>query len=101
MTEMWKATKTQINPQTTTEGDKVTRGVTYNTLVQSGGSNLMQNTFISDAIKVWNKAPEPIKTAKTVEGAKKDQGILQNPTSLEAINILINRWKSKFKIWTL
>ena len=34
----------------------------------------MQNTFISDAIKVWNKAPQPIKTAKTVEGAKKRSG---------------------------
>ena len=38
--------------------------------VEIGNSNLVQNTSTSDAIRIWNKAPESVKEAKSLTQAK-------------------------------
>ena len=42
-----------------------------NIINQTKGMKL-QATFYSDAARLWNKAPDPIKNSKTLYGAKKE-----------------------------
>ena len=42
----------------------------YNTLMEFGVSNIGQETFISDATRLWNRAPSAIWNCKTLHSAK-------------------------------
>ena len=48
-----------------------TRSVTQGDLTEIGRSTRAKKSFSCDAAKVWNKAPEKIRTAKTLTTAKK------------------------------
>ena len=40
--------------------------------IEFGVSSKAKASFLGDAIRLWNKAPEKLKVAKTINGAKKD-----------------------------
>ena len=75
LTEIWKAINItnfpiKVTKQTSQEDARITRGVTQEKLVEEGSSNLIMNSFKGDAIRLWNKAPEGIKSTKTLGTAK-------------------------------
>ena len=41
-------------------------------IVQSKGSTLTKDSFEYDATKIWNNAPESIRTAKSLNATKTD-----------------------------
>ena len=56
-----------------------------------GKSTLTQNTCISDAVKMWNKAPITITTCKNVIGVKREiKFFCKNPSNLNNLNNLNN-----------
>ena len=75
LTEIWKALNIpkfplKVNRQEAAEDGRITRGVTTGKLVEEGSSTLSTNSFIGDATRLWNKAPEAIKNTKTLNSAK-------------------------------
>jgi len=48
-----------------------TRSLTRGDLTEVGRSTRAKKSFMCDAAKVWNKAPEKIRTSKTLTTAKK------------------------------
>jgi hypothetical protein len=76
LTEMWKASndpKYPIKMKTRERQENAveTRSVTRGDLTEVGRSTRAKKSFIFDAAKVWNKAPEKIRTSKTLTTAKK------------------------------
>ena len=53
------------------EDGRETRSITRGDLAEIGGSTRAKKSFTIDAAKVWNKAPETIRAAKTLATAKK------------------------------
>ena len=77
LTEIWKAENTsnyplQFKKKVTTEEGRTTRSITAGQLIESGKSNLLQSTFISDASRAWNRAPDKIKHCNSIWSAKKE-----------------------------
>ena len=77
LTEMWKANNVdkysiKVTKQTTAENARVTRGDTSERLIETGMSDLVRNSCLRDATKLWNKAPLEVKTAKSIISAKKE-----------------------------
>ena len=76
LTEMLKASNDPQYPikmktrDTQVEGME-TRSSTRGDLTEIGGSTRAKKSFTIDAAKVWNKASEKIRTAKTLTTAKK------------------------------
>ena len=75
LTEIWKARNTEnnplkIQPRITSVETRKTRSVSKGTLANKGSATITTNTFIEDAIRVWNNAPEAIKSAKTLYSVK-------------------------------
>ena len=75
LTELWKAVNSENNPlkfthQTPAENGMVTRAVSDKKLVQTKGSTLTNDSFIYDATKLWNLAPESIKMSSSLLSAK-------------------------------
>ena len=54
----------------TTQDARITRGVTFGKLIEEGSSKLTINSFVGDAIRLWNNAPEEIKKTKSIYSAK-------------------------------
>jgi hypothetical protein len=76
LTEMWKASNDPQYPikmktRERQENAVETRSVTRGDLTEVGRSTRAKKSFICDAAKVWNKAPEKIRTSKTLTTAKK------------------------------
>ena len=76
LTEMWKASNDPQYPikmktRERQENAIETRSVTRGDLTEVGRSTRAKKSFICDAAKVWNKAPEKIRTSKTLTTAKK------------------------------
>ena len=71
--EAWKASKDENYPVKfkKVNNDCSTRSITNGDLVESGKTDLVKATFISDASKAWNKTPNSIKNCNTVWSAKK------------------------------
>ena len=46
--------------------------VIINILNEAYGGKILTSTFVNDAAKLWNNAPESIKLSKTVYSAKKN-----------------------------
>ncbi len=74
--EMWKASNDpqypiKIKTRERQENAIETRSVTRGNLKEVGRSTRAKKSFIRDAAKVWNKAPEKIRTSKTLTTAKK------------------------------
>ena len=75
LTEMWKANNVEkfpikVNKRTTMQNARVTRGDTSERLIETGMSELVRNSCIGDATRLWNKAPQVIKDAKSLFSAK-------------------------------
>ena len=75
LTELWKATHTDNNPLKFTqiapaENGRNSRAVTNKKLYQSKGSTLTMDSFVYDATKMWNNAPDSIKNANSIYSAK-------------------------------
>ena len=75
LNELWKAINLGNNPlkfktQEATENGITTRAVTQGKLIQKKGTTLSQDSFVYDATKIWNNAPDSIKLAKTLTSAK-------------------------------
>ena len=75
LTEMWKAINIpkfpiKVSKQMAPLDSRTTRGVTNGKIVEEGSSNLIVNSFIGDATRLWNKAPEVIKMAQSLMTAK-------------------------------
>ena len=68
LTEVWKALNIpkfpiKVSKQQTPTDSRITRGVTNGKIIEEGSSNLIVNSFIGDATRLWNRAPEVIKIA--------------------------------------
>ncbi len=76
LTEMWKASNDPQYPikmktRERQENAMKTRSVTRGGLTEVGRSTRAKKSFMCDAAKVWKKAPEKIRTSKTLTPAKK------------------------------
>ena len=75
LSEVWKAINIKgfpikVKKQMTTQDARITRGVTFGKLIEEGSSKLTINSFVGDAIRLWNNAPEEIKKTKSIYSAK-------------------------------
>ena len=75
--DIWKAMHienhpTKIEKMMASDRMVATRATSNGNLVEKGVTTLAKNTFLNDAIKIWNKAPECIKSCKTIWSAKKE-----------------------------
>ena len=78
--ETWKALK--MNPDnnngigalriTHVEGQRERRSAYNGNLLEPGGSNKAKKTFINDSARVWNKAPQSLKSSASLYLAKKE-----------------------------
>ena len=73
---MWKASNDPQYPikmktRERQENAMETRSVTRGDLTEAGRSTRAKKSFMCDAAKVWNKAPEKIRTSETLTTAKK------------------------------
>ena len=76
LTEMWKATNVpnysvNVSRREANESTRDTRSITTGRLIEQGISEKSKATFINDATRAWNRAPEEIKTCKSLYSAKK------------------------------
>jgi hypothetical protein len=76
LTEMWKASNDPQYPikMKTRERQKnaiTTRSLSQGDLTEVGRSTKAKKSFTCDAAKVWNNAPDKIRTSKTLTTAKK------------------------------
>ena len=83
LVEMWKVTNTQNHPniypkQEPIMGNTVTRGCAKGRLVKTGSKPLTLKTFKSDAVRLWNAAPESVTDCDTIFKAKKAIKIYAN-----------------------
>ena len=74
---MWKAEKVSNYPLTFAKKSnldeaRTTRSISSGQLKETGKTNLLQSTFISDASRAWNKAPDSIKQCNSIWKAKKE-----------------------------
>ena len=77
LTEMWKANNIhnyplKIKTKGESEDSRVTRATTSGKLAESGKTEVIQSTYLSDASRAWNKAPESIIQCETVWKVKKE-----------------------------
>ena len=73
--EMWKAKNTEDYPlkiefQTTAREGTTTQGDSSGKAIEVGKTNAAKKSFIGDATRTWNRAPDEIKLAKTISSAK-------------------------------
>ena len=76
LTEAWKISNIPNYPikwemKQIDDEDRITRATSANIVPETARTTLAQNTFNNDAKKLWNKAPEDIKNAKSLSSAKK------------------------------
>ena len=74
--EIWKSKNVvgyplQIKQQSAYKQNVTTRADNKERPIEIGKSTLTQRTCISDAIRIWNKAPETITSCRTEYQAKK------------------------------
>ena len=77
LTEIWKALNIErfpikVKKLSTTNDARITRGVTFEKLVIEGNSNRIENSFIGDGTRLWNKAPEVLRATKTLYSARSE-----------------------------
>ena len=77
LTEMWKATNIpkyaiKVHKQVTAPNGRATRGDTSGKLIEPGRSCLAINTCIEDGTRLWNQAPQSVKTCLTIASEKLD-----------------------------
>ena len=75
--DIWKSQNSETYPtkwtrRNETNQDRRTRAADANLLNEAHGGKILTSTFVNDAAKLWNNAPEIIKLSKTVYSAKKN-----------------------------
>ena len=80
--EAWKAIKIEKHPLKSVFEDKLsskistthitTRGITKNNMRPIFGNKQYNESFLPQAIKLWNQAPISLKESKTIQTAKKE-----------------------------
>ena len=91
--EMWKAINVdkyplQLKQQNTDHCGATTRADSRNRPCNFGKTNLTHNTSVSDAVRVWNLAPDQIKDCKSIGQAKKgNKNVCGKATSLSSCSI--------------
>ena len=75
--EVWKSQNSDTHPtqwsrRNETNPERRTRAADANLLNEAYGGKILTSTFVNDAAKLWNNAPESIKLSKTVYSAKKN-----------------------------
>ena len=78
LTEAWKAVNDEKYPvsmkrveQGNHDGRREVRPETRRGLEEGGRTKIARESFVRDAGRIWNQAPTQIKTAKTIEEAKR------------------------------
>ena len=76
LTEMWRMTKLDplppiIKKMESSNGTRCSRSISRGKLIEEGTSEKSTSTFINDATRAWNKAPENIKDCTSLYSAKK------------------------------
>ena len=74
---VWKSQNSDTHPtkwtrRNETDPERRTRAADTNLLNEAHVGKILTSTFINDAAKIWNNAPECIKLSKTVYSAKKN-----------------------------
>ena len=77
LTEIWKAVNNENHPisvkkSTLIQGERELRSKFDGKLIESGFSNLAKDSFLSDAIRLWNKAPDAITKCSSIYSVKKE-----------------------------
>ena len=77
---MWKSLKSSSHPtqwsrRNDTNPERRTRAADANQLNEAYGGKILTSTFVNDAAKLWNKAPDGIKQSDSVYSAKKNKKI--------------------------
>ena len=75
ITEMWKVINIDgyplsISKVTKKDNDRHTRASTNDHLIEIGKSRIVQNCFIGDATRVWNRVPYIIHSCATIGTVK-------------------------------
>ena len=75
LTEIWKAVRDEEHPfkiklPKINMDDRISRGKLSGYLKNDALSNVTKKTFINDSVKAWNLAPNDIKSANSIYGAK-------------------------------
>ena len=70
------------------ENGRVTRGITNGKLISTGFSNNYKDFFISDAIKIWNTAPD--NTKKHYSWQRKKSEIFANCYQSNRFNLTVS-----------
>ena len=76
LTEIWKAVNSEnhpisVNKRTLKDGERVSRSKFDGKLIETGFSNLSKDSYLSDGIRLWNKAPDSIIKCKSIYSVKK------------------------------
>ena len=74
--QVWKSHHIEAHPTRWTRRNEVnqelrTRSAVSNNLIEAHGGRIITSTFVNDAAKVWNNAPESIKSCVTIQSVKK------------------------------
>ena len=77
LTEMWKASNlenypTKLSKKEINDDNRLTRSTVRGDIVLQGKSDLCNASFILDASKNWNLAPQAIKNSTSISMAKKE-----------------------------
>ena len=86
--EIWKALNVEdyplkIKKQSQSENRVTTRNSQNERPIEIGKSNVTQSTSTSDAIRIWNKAPDILKDSKTIYQAKNQiKSFVKNLTNI-------------------
>ena len=75
LVEMWKSTndpsyQIQCEKLEVSEGAQTNRAISRGDLRAQGSSHKSQSSFINNASRAWNKAPQAIKICKSLYSAK-------------------------------
>ena len=75
--DVWKSQKSVQHPtqwarRNDTNQERRTRAAEVNQLKEAYGGKILTSTFVNDAAKLWNKAPDCIKLSDTIHSVKKN-----------------------------
>ena len=81
LTEIWKAMNIsnypiQVTKMSPSQTQSCTRACSNGKLVEKGKSTSSQATFLNDASKIWNSAPDVIKNCQTMDSKKGNKKIV-------------------------
>ena len=74
--DVWKSLKSDSHPtkwarRNDSNPELRTRSADVNQLIEAYGGKILTSTFVSDAAKLWNKAPDSIKQCESLNAVKK------------------------------